>query len=81
MKAQGPCPTCCTSSRPGLLWLGGNDWVECPSECEKGVVSFIEERFAPKERTVSLVGIGSFVERSYHPSVAHLQDKQCQSTG
>lgn len=72
MKAR--CPTCAGSTRKGLLWLGGDDWVECPDCQETGAVEIIAERFTPRERTVSLAGIGTFVERRHHPSIAHLQD-------
>lgn len=68
------CPTCVLSTRKGLLWLGGSDWTECPDCAGTGDVEIIAERFAPKERTVSLAGIGTFVERRHHPAIAHLQD-------
>jgi hypothetical protein len=80
VKLEAQCPTCVQSTRKGLLWLGGDDWLECPDCAESGKVEIIAERFAPKERTVSLVGIGTFTERRHHPSIAHLQDEvECRS--
>ena len=73
------CPTCAGSTRKGLLWLGGNDWLECP-DCIEGQTEVIATPFTPRERIVSMVGVGSHVERQFHPSVAHLQDAICRST-
>jgi len=66
VKHKAKCPTCATSTRPGLLWLGGNDWVECPSECDRGTIEIHEQRFAPTERTISVGGITMQVPR-HHP--------------
>jgi hypothetical protein len=54
-KITTRCPTCLhTKKAPGLLWLGGNDYVECP-DCEGHPGTFImyEERIVPK--TIVLV--------------------------
>lgn len=42
-----PCPDCKPSTRPGLLWMGGNDWVECPTCDPKtpGMVPVIATEF------------------------------------
>ncbi len=80
MKLEAPCTTCIGTSRRGLLWLGGSDYLECPDCGGTGVMQMIAERFTPVERLVSMVGIGSLVERRYHPSIAHLQDAyECRS--
>jgi hypothetical protein len=80
MKLETPCQTCTGSTRKGLLWLGGNDWVECP-DCVEGLTPVVAERFTPRERLVSIPGLRSHVERVLHPSVAHLQDALWQSIG
>lgn len=36
----------CSKRRPGLLWLGGDDWVECPY-CVKGKVEVIQQECPP----------------------------------
>lgn len=56
MKLRLRCPTCRHSTRPGLLWLGGKDWVECP-DCE-GTTWFVmyEERIQPPPSRVFLAG-------------------------
>ncbi len=57
MKLELRCPTCARSTRPGLLWLGGGDWVECP-DCE-GTTVFVmhEERVPPPPSRVFLPGV------------------------
>lgn len=67
-KVRARCPTCIRSTRSGLLWLGGRDWVECPDCGGTEVLEFHEERFTPRERLVSLPGLPSFVERRLHPN-------------
>lgn len=71
---QARCSTCQGSSRKGLLWLGGGDWLECPDCNATGTVTFYADIFNPVERTISMAGIGSHVERRHHPSIAHLQE-------
>lgn len=41
------CPDCARSTRPGLLWLGGSDWVECPTCDPKkpGLMPIVMTRF------------------------------------
>jgi NAD-dependent SIR2 family protein deacetylase len=29
-RIESRCPTCRDAVKPGLLWLGGKDYVECP---------------------------------------------------
>ncbi|MDQ3024753.1 MAG: hypothetical protein M3R04_10330 [bacterium] len=71
MRIEAACVTCHKSSRPGLLWLGGGDWLECP-DCTNGTVTFDESRFTPKERTVFIAGLKPHVEVAHHPSIARL---------
>lgn len=33
IKEWIPCDVCARSTKPGRLWLGGADWLECP-QCE-----------------------------------------------
>lgn len=49
MKAKHVFVRCdlCSPRRPGLLWLGGNDWVECP-QCKEGKLELVEERVEPR---------------------------------
>lgn len=50
-----PCQRCAPSLKPGHLWLGGRDYVECP-DCEgAGLFKFYEERTAPPPARVFLV--------------------------
>lgn len=42
------CDTCAPSTRPGLLWLGGGDWVECPRGCVNGRIELVEEQVKPR---------------------------------
>ena len=74
MKIEQRCELCAASSRKGLLWLGGGDWLECPDCGGTGTAQFYADIFNPKERTVSIAGIGSHVERRHHPSIAELQE-------
>lgn len=67
MKWEQHCDLCSKSSRKGLLWLGGGDWVECPDCGGTGVDVAYADYFTPKERTVSIAGIGTFVQRWHHP--------------
>jgi hypothetical protein len=46
------CPTCRDAVKPGLLWLGGNDYAECPdcggpSGGHPGVFVMYEEIIIP----------------------------------
>ena len=72
MLVESRCPVCAGSTRKGLLWLGGGDWLECPDCGGSGVFSLIEERFTPRTRTVLVPGCRSHVEVQHHRSVAHL---------
>ena len=47
------CPVCAGSLRPGLLWLGGGDYLECPS-CDGGTLTINEYKLRPIERTISI---------------------------
>lgn len=53
---KAPCPTCEGAVRPGLLWLGGEDYLVCPSCDGTQRIEIIEERFTPAERTISVGG-------------------------
>lgn len=39
----------CSPRRPGLIWLGGTDWVECP-QCAQtpGKIEIVEEEVKPR---------------------------------
>jgi hypothetical protein len=37
----------CSVRKPGFLWLGGNDWVECP-QCVNGWVEAVEQAIKPR---------------------------------
>ena len=67
------CPTCAGSTRMGLLWLGGDDWLECPDCNAIGAVEVVEERFAPVERTISVPGVGTLAVPRHHPVVERLR--------
>jgi hypothetical protein len=71
MKVQ--CQTCIGSTRQGLLWLSGDDWLECPDCQASGLVEVIEERFAPVERTISIPGVGTLAVPRHHPIVERLR--------
>lgn len=43
------CDLCAPSTRPGLLWLGGGDWVECP-QCVGGKLEIIQQDVQPVGR-------------------------------
>lgn len=62
-----PCVTCAKSTRPGLLWLGGGDWLECPDCDGTREIEVIEERFNPTERTISIGGLTMQVPK-HHPT-------------
>lgn len=66
MKVQSRCPTCIHSTRKGLLWLGGGDWLECPDCGGTTIFECQEERIAPVERTISVGGLTISVPR-HHP--------------
>jgi len=68
-RKTGPCPTCLRSARRGLLWLGGNEYVECPdcggpSGGHPGVFLYYEELIVPG-RSILVPG-----RRDGHPAVA-----------
>ena len=67
MKISGPCPTCRQSSRRGLLWLGGGDWLECPDCDGSGLFTCHEQRVAPVNRTISVGGLTMQVPK-HHPA-------------
>lgn len=46
-RHEGPCPTCLRSLRKGLLWLSGNDYVECPDCGGTGIFVCYEQRITP----------------------------------
>ena len=74
------CGLCASSHRPGLLWIGGSDYLECPDCNGTTKIEAVAERFTPFERLVSMAGVGSHTERRHHPSIAHLQDAvECRS--
>lgn len=39
----------CSPRKPGFLWMGGNDWVECP-QCVGGLVELVEQHIKPRGR-------------------------------
>jgi hypothetical protein len=48
-KIATRCPTCRhTEKGPGLLWLGGSDYVECPDCAGTGTFVMYERRITPK---------------------------------
>jgi hypothetical protein len=51
VKAQRVTIRCdlCSPRRPGLIWLGGADWVECP-QCVDGKVEAVETKVEPRGR-------------------------------
>lgn len=57
------CPTCQFSTREGLLWLGGGDWLTCPTCDGTGVGKGVEYRYTPKEKLVFVPGSRMKVER------------------
>jgi hypothetical protein len=63
-----PCPTCRESTRKGLLWLSGDDWLECPNRCVEGVLEVIEQRYEPVPRTISIPGVGTIAVPKHHPA-------------
>lgn len=74
MKVEAQCTLCANSTRKGLLWLGGGDWLECPDCNGTGIEKGYAELYHPKERTVSIAGVGTYVERRHHPSIRHLAE-------
>jgi hypothetical protein len=65
-KIAMPCPTCMRSTRKGLLWLGGGDWLTCPS-CEgTSVLQATEHRYTPKEKLVFVPGSAMRVQRDHY---------------
>ncbi len=46
-RKTGPCPTCLRSTRRGLLWIGGNDYVICPDCGGTGTFVCYEQRITP----------------------------------
>lgn len=57
-KIVQPCDFC-SKAKPGWLWLGGADYVECP-DCEAtGKVECIEYRVKYKEQLLIIPGAGS----------------------
>lgn len=47
------CDLCRGSSKPGYLWLGGADYVECP-QCETSrKVEIVEQLYTPSRLFVS----------------------------
>jgi len=73
MRVETRCATCIGSLRPGLLWLGGDDYLECPDCNATGLVEVVEERFAPVERTISIPGVGTIAVPKHHPIVERLR--------
>lgn len=69
MRHQAPCPTCFHSTRRGLLWLGGSDWLECPTCETAGQITIHEQRFVPTERTISIPGAGTIQAPVHHPTM------------
>lgn len=63
MKVAARCQTCADSTKPGRLWLGGVDWLECPDCAGTTVVEFDESRYTPRERKVFIPGIAPHTER------------------
>lgn len=71
MRIKTPCLTCSGSTRKGMIWLGGTDWLECPN-CIDGVMEVHESRFTPKERTVFIPGLRPYTERQLHIQQARI---------
>ena len=45
-----PCDVCSQSTRRGLLWLGGGDWVECPQCVGTAKIEVIQKECPPTGR-------------------------------
>lgn len=41
------CDICAPSTRPGLLWMRGSDWVECPQCQGTGKIEIIKRESWP----------------------------------
>lgn len=50
------CPTCRGAARPGLIWLGGKDYVECPDCQGTGKVEILEKFITPTAHSVLVPG-------------------------
>lgn len=48
------CDMCQGSSKPGYLWLGGSDYVECPQCFTTRTIPFVEQLIIPGKTFVSL---------------------------
>lgn len=68
-KFETRCQTCEESTRPGLLWLGGNDWLKCPDCDGTTVLKGYEEKIASKERTISIPGVGTIQVPVHHKTL------------
>lgn len=60
MKVSADCQTCAGSTRKGLLWLGGGDWLECPDCGGTGVFTYDESRVQARvqDRYLPMIGGG-----------------------
>lgn len=47
------CDMCAGSSKPGYLWLGGSDYVECPQCFTTRTIPLVEQRIIPGKTFVS----------------------------
>ena len=61
-KLKIPCDMCAGSLRRGLLWLSGNDYLECPQCGGTGTVACVEQRVQARVRTVFMAGQKPHVE-------------------
>jgi len=73
MKVGARCQTCIQSTRKGLLWLSGDDWLTCPDCNGTTVIDMVEEKIAPVERTISIPGVGTVQVPKHHPLVERLR--------
>jgi hypothetical protein len=46
-RREQPCVTCQTSTRRGLLWLGGGDYLTCPDCDGTGTLVVYEKKVEP----------------------------------
>lgn len=57
VKIDAKCVLCRESLKPGYLWIGGKDYLECPDCNGTGRFLMIEERIQPPPTRVFLAGL------------------------
>jgi hypothetical protein len=78
-RKERPCPTCRESLKKGYLWLGGKDYLACPTCGGSGTFVMYEEKVTPpksfavnglkpeRQAIVDGLNIESHSERSAQP--------------